>query len=107
MQVVYIAFGCRVYREEATWQPDFVMDYLNMHKPYFTDIRFVNKEGGEPGYIKISPTMDKKDRKVWDFAKYELEGIWVMSHTLDSKTICERIGVKKINEKIAQGIKPW
>ena len=41
------------------------------------------------------------------WAKYELEGIWVMSHTLDSKTICERIGVKEINEKIAQGIKAW
>ena len=207
-----------VYAGEDKQWIDFVVAYLSVHKPYLTDIRFVDSEGKEPRYVRVSPTMDMQDPEVWDvvynwlaqifkrlrgsdntclvsgwrlvtkwlppdyrgeviprgidrifevllewteqfeerdtfvgvweynsvgyivpnenmeclrkwtridqltpslveeffskvlclfYAKYELEGIWVMSHVLDSKTICERIGVKEINEKIAQGIKAW
>ena len=210
-----------VYENKNKRELNFLVRYLTMHRPYLTDIRFVNSEGMEPRYIRVSPTMDYQDPEVWDFvygwlaeifdrlrgtgntclitgfvlkkyipqlvpseysgdviirgtderipvllewteelksqdafgdvwqhgcrgyivpsenlanlrewtktnqltpslveeffskvlcvfyAKYELEGIWVMSHVLDSKTICERIGVKEINEKIAQGIKAW
>ncbi len=36
------------------------------------------------------------------WVKYELEGIWIMSHKLNTKKICETLCVKDVNNNISQ-----
>lgn len=43
-----------------------IYNYLDLNRPYLTDVRFVNHMGGEPKYVKISPNLEIQHEETWD-----------------------------------------
>ncbi len=43
-----------------------ILEYIRKKPPHITSLRFCNLQGGEPSYIKVTPTLERQDEKVWD-----------------------------------------
>ncbi len=54
------------YSVEDTLEMRESVNYLMMNRPFLTSVRFVNCQGGEPAFKKITPSYETRDNKTWE-----------------------------------------
>jgi hypothetical protein len=65
---VCIPFGRHEFYKDKnkknTMKP--IVEYLRDNPPHLSSLRFTNLLGGEPAYIKVTPSLEREDDAIWD-----------------------------------------